>query len=79
MQDLVLTGRTCGAEDGAAAGFSQYVVDPGQALAKAVELAERAAQTAPLTTFAVLHALPRVAEAGLRAFLEGRAAKVTHG
>lgn len=103
MQDMMLTGRTYGAEDGAAAGFSQYVVDPGQALAKAVELAERAAQTAPLTTFAVLHALPRIAEAdprigglmeslmaaiasgdkdakaGLRAFLEGRAAKVTHG
>ena len=44
-------------------GFSQYVVDPGQALAKALELADRAAQTAPLTTFAVLHALPRIAEA----------------
>lgn len=102
MQDMMLTGRTYGAEEGAAVGFSQYVVEPGQALAKAVELAERAANTAPLTTFAVLHALPRIAEAdprigglmeslmaaiasgdkdakaSLRAFLEGRAAKVQH-
>lgn len=102
MQDMMLTGRTYGAEEGAAVGFSQYVVEPGEALAKAMELAERAARTAPLTTFAVLHALPRIAEAdprigglmeslmaaiasgdkdakaSLRAFLEGRAAKVTH-
>lgn len=66
MQDMMLTGRTYGAEEGGTVGFSQYVVDEGQALAKALELAERAAQTAPLTTFAVLHALPRIAEADPR-------------
>lgn len=66
MQDMMLTGRTYGAEEGAAVGFSQYVVEVGGALDKAVELAERAAETAPLTTFAVLHALPRIAEADPR-------------
>ena len=66
MQDMMLTGRTYGAEDGAAVGFSQYVVDEGEALNRAIELAGRAAETAPLTTFAVLHALPRIAEADPR-------------
>ena len=66
MQDMMLTGRTYGAEDGAAAGFSQYVVEAGQALPRAMELAARAAAIAPLTTFAVLHALPRIAEADPR-------------
>ena len=66
MQDMMLTGRTYGAEEGAVVGFSQYLVEPGEALAKAVEVAERAAQTSPLTTFAVLHALPRIAEADPR-------------
>lgn len=63
MQDMMLTGRTYGAEDGAAIGLSQYVVDAGAALPRAMELAARAAETAPLTTWAVLQALPRIAEA----------------
>ena len=66
MQDMMLTGRTYGAEEGAAVGFSQYAVPAGEALPRAMELARRAAETAPLTTFAVLHALPRIAEADPR-------------
>jgi enoyl-CoA hydratase/carnithine racemase len=66
MQDMMLTGRTYGAEDGERVGFSQYVVDEGQAVARAVELATKAAGVADLTTFAVLHALPRIAEADPR-------------
>lgn len=62
MQDMMLTGRAYGAVDGEAAGFSQYAVDEGQALPRAIEVAEWAAAAAPLTTFAVLHALPRIAE-----------------
>jgi enoyl-CoA hydratase/carnithine racemase len=70
-------------------------------LAKAIELAQRIATNAPLTNYALMHALPRIAEqpadhglftealmAGIaqdapeakervRAFLEGRAAKVS--
>jgi len=63
MADMMLTGRTYGAEEGRALGFSQYVVPPGQALTKALELAKRAAENAPLTNFAILQALPRIAEA----------------
>jgi (methylthio)acryloyl-CoA hydratase len=41
MIDMMLTGRTYSAEEGLSLGFSQYVVDDGHGLAKAIELAER--------------------------------------
>lgn len=62
MRDMMMTGRTYGAEEGVALGFSQYVVPPGEGLAKAVELARKAAGNAPMTNFALIHALPRIAE-----------------
>jgi enoyl-CoA hydratase/carnithine racemase len=101
MTDMMMTGRVYKAEEGERAGFAQYLVPQGQALAKAVELAKRIAANAPLTNYALMHALPRIAEqttdhglftealmAGIaqdspeakqrvRAFLEGRAAKVS--
>lgn len=64
MTDLMLTGRVYDAEEGHAAGLSQYLVGAGEGLTTAVELARRAATVAPVTTFAVLQALPRIAEAG---------------
>jgi enoyl-CoA hydratase/carnithine racemase len=100
MTDMMLTGRVYNAQDGERAGFAQYLVPAGQALDKAMELAARIAQNAPLTNYALMHALPRIAEqsadhglftesmmAGIaqsapeakervRAFLEGKAAKV---
>jgi enoyl-CoA hydratase/carnithine racemase len=42
--------------------MAQYLVPQGQAFAKAFELAERVAQNAPLTNYALIHALPRIAE-----------------
>ena len=42
--------------------LSQYVVEEGQATAKAIALAERIAQNAPMSNFAVMHALPRIAD-----------------
>ncbi|MES2529446.1 MAG: crotonase/enoyl-CoA hydratase family protein [Pseudomonadota bacterium] len=103
MTDMMLTGRVYNAEDGERAGFAQYLVPEGAALDKAIELAKRVAQNAPLTNYALMHALPRIAEqstdhglftealmAGIaqnapeakervRAFLEGRASKVSKG
>lgn len=100
MTDMMLTGRVYNAEDGERAGFAQYLVAKGQAFAKAMELAEKVAQNAPATNYALTHVLPRIADQtadhGLmteslmaaiaqsapeakervRAFLEGRAAKV---
>ncbi len=100
MTDMMLTGRVYNAADGEKAGFAQYLVPQGTAFEKAMELATRVAQNAPLTNYALIHALPRIAEqpadqgflteammaaiaqsapeakARVRAFLEGKAAKV---
>jgi enoyl-CoA hydratase/carnithine racemase len=62
MADMMLTGRVYGASEGVALGFSQYLTEEGGAYAKAMELAERVTTNAPLTNFAVLQALPMIAE-----------------
>ena len=62
MTDMMLTGRVYNAADGERAGFAQYLVPQGQALGKAIEIAERIAKNAPLTNYALMHALPRIAE-----------------
>ena len=63
MTDMMLTGRVYSATEGSAYGFAQYLVEAGGALNKALELAARIASNAPLTNFAVLQALPMIAEA----------------
>jgi enoyl-CoA hydratase/carnithine racemase len=62
MADMMLAGRVYDAAEGLAIGLSQYVVDVGQGLAKAMALAEKVAANAPLSNFAVMHALPRIAD-----------------
>ncbi len=103
MTDMMLTGRVYNAADGEKVGFAQYLVPQGTAFDKAFELATRVAQNAPLTNYALIHALPRIAEQPadqgflteammaaiaqsapeakerVRAFLEGKAAKVSKG
>lgn len=103
MTDMMLTGRVYNAADGEKIGFAQYLVPQGTAFEKAFELATRVAQNAPLTNYALIHALPRIAEQPadqgflteammaaiaqsapeakqrVRAFLEGKAAKVSKG
>lgn len=101
MVDMMLTGRVYNATDGERIGLAQYRVEAGTALDKALALATRIAANAPLTNYALLHALPRIAEqpadhglftealmssiaqsapeakARVRAFLDGKAAKVS--
>lgn len=62
MTDMMLTGRVYNAADGERIGVAQYLVPKGGAFDKAMELAERIAQNAPLTNYALIHALPRIAE-----------------
>jgi enoyl-CoA hydratase/carnithine racemase len=64
MTDLMLTGRVYDAQEGHDAGLSHYLVAEGEGLDKALELATKAAAVAPMTTYAVLQALPRIAEVG---------------
>ena len=59
--DMMLTGRTYAAEEGQAMGLSHYLVEPSAGLAKGIELAQKIASNAPLTNFAVMHVLPRIA------------------
>ena len=103
MTDMMLTGRVYNAVDGERIGLAQYLVPKGQSFDKAMELAARIAENAPLTNYALMHALPRIAEQPadqgfftealmaavaqsapeakirVKAFLEGRAAKVQKG
>jgi len=103
MADMMLTGRVYNAQDGEKIGMAQYLVPQGSAFDKAYELAVRVAQNAPLTNYALIHALPRIAEQPadqgflteammaaiaqsapeakqrVRAFLDGKAAKVSKG
>ncbi len=62
MTDMMLTGRVYDAAEGERIGLAQYLVPAGQALDKALELAFKVAQNAPLTNYALTHALPRIAE-----------------
>jgi enoyl-CoA hydratase/carnithine racemase len=64
MADMMFTGRVYSDEEGQAAGVSTYLVPAGKGLAKGVGLAERIAGNAPATNFALMHALPRIAELG---------------
>ena len=60
MADMMLTGRVLSAPEAETAGFVQYVVPAGEALAKARQLALRIAQNAPMSNFAITQALPRI-------------------
>ena len=62
MTDLMLTGRVYDAQEGLQAGLVQYVVGAGQGLDKGMALAERIATNAAMSNYAVMHALPRIAD-----------------
>ena len=62
MTDMMMTGRVYNATEGERLGFAQYLVPTGTAFDKAMELAQRVATNAPLTNYALMHALPRIAE-----------------
>ena len=62
MTDMMLTGRVYDADEAERAGLVQYRVAAGEGLAKGVALAQKMAANAPMTAFAVMHALPRIVE-----------------
>ena len=62
MTDMMLTGRVFDADEGERYGVVNYRVGEGQGLAKGIALARKIASNAPMTAFAVMHALPRIAE-----------------
>lgn len=62
MMDMMLTGRVVRAEEGERIGLSHYLVESGQSLSKAIELANKIAANTRTTNFAITHVLPRIAE-----------------
>lgn len=64
MADMMFTGRVLSAQDGLTLGLSTYLTPGGKGLAKGIELAAKIAGNAPATNFALMHALPRIAELG---------------
>ena len=64
MTDLMLTGRSVDADTAERWNMVNYVVDAGQALEKAIALAQHAATNAPISTYAIIHALPRINDMG---------------
>lgn len=62
MTDMMLTGRVFDAQEGERAGLVQYLVGAGEGMAKGIALAQKMTSNAPMTAFAVMHALPRIVE-----------------
>ena len=61
--DMMLSGRVYEASEAhQLLRFSQYLVEPGAGLGKAIALATRIAQNAPLANYAVIQAIPRIVE-----------------
>jgi enoyl-CoA hydratase/carnithine racemase len=63
VMDMLLTGRVYDADAGQAFGISQYLVDDGAGRPTALELAHRIAANAPISNFAIIQALQRIAGA----------------
>ena len=62
MADMMLTGRVLDADEGQQAGLTNYLAEPGEGLAKGMALAQKICGNAPLSNFAVMQALPRIAD-----------------
>lgn len=63
VMDMMLSGRVYNAEDAYNhLRLSQYLVDDGAGLESAVEIAEKVAENSKLSNFAIIQALPRIAE-----------------
>jgi enoyl-CoA hydratase/carnithine racemase len=62
MTDMMLTGRVFDADEGERHGVVNYRVADGAGLDKGIALARKIAGNAPMTAFAVMHALPRIVE-----------------
>ena len=60
MIEMMLTGRTLDAAAGEWLGLSHYVVPPGKALEKAIELANTIAKNAQIPNYLVVQAIPRI-------------------
>lgn len=62
MADMMLTGRVMSAAEGRDLRIVQYLVEPGEALAKAKSIAHRIAKNTQQTNWQITNVLPRIGE-----------------
>lgn len=62
MADMMLTGRAVPAAEGKELRIVQYLVEPGEALAKAKSIAHRIAKNTQQTNWQIINVLPRIGE-----------------
>lgn len=81
MTDMMLTGRVLSADEGHNLRLSNYRVANGEGLDKAKEIARKIAANSPMTNFAVIQALPRIADAnpGQAFMMESLMAAIAQG
>ncbi len=60
MVEMMLTGRKYSAAEGLQLGLTHYTVEEGEALDKAVELAQKIARNASLSNYIMIQALSRI-------------------
>lgn len=63
MADMMFTGRVISSAEGNAIGISQYLTEEGKGLEKGIELAKKISGNAGMTNYALMHVLPRIADA----------------
>ena len=63
--EMMLTGRTYGAEESLRLGLGHHLVEDGAGLAKATELAQAIARNAPATNYAIVNGISRIGEMGM--------------
>ena len=64
MTDMMLTGRVLNSTEGVNYGLSQYLINDGEGMEKALELAQKISNNAGMTNYALMHVLPRIVDAG---------------
>ncbi|WP_299371061.1 crotonase/enoyl-CoA hydratase family protein [uncultured Tateyamaria sp.] len=62
MTEMMLTGRKYGTEDAVALGLAHYAVGPGEALPRAMEIAQQIAGNAPLSNYMMIQGIARIAD-----------------
>ncbi|MEW9919765.1 crotonase/enoyl-CoA hydratase family protein [Marimonas sp. MJW-29] len=62
MREMMLTGRSYGAEEGLALGLAHYAVGAGEGLPLARDLARKIADNAPYSNYLMINALGRIAD-----------------
>ena len=62
MREMMLTGRSSGADEGLALGLAHYAVGEGEGLDLARKLARRIADNAPFSNYLMIQAIPRIGD-----------------